>query len=152
MVAPSVRRGAVGLLGVGLLRVLADDDLAVEAGARRAPRMPCSLWLPAVRLGVVDRRVVVDQPIAVGEVEPVQRAVATLAVEERERVVADELAAEREGVAKRTASCATCAREAGDVYASSDSRLHIVVSTLAFSAMNTSDTALVKYVSPGAPM
>ena len=37
----------------------------------------------AVRLGVVDRRVVVDQLVAVGEVEAVQRAVAALAVEQR---------------------------------------------------------------------
>jgi hypothetical protein len=36
-----------------------------------------------VRLGVVDRRVVVDVALAVGQVQPVQRALGALAVEHR---------------------------------------------------------------------
>ena len=53
---------AVRLLGVGLLRVLPDDDLAVEHRAGRAAQDALvDLVAAAVRLRVVDRRVVVDQ-------------------------------------------------------------------------------------------
>ena len=73
----------VGLLGVGLLRVLADDDLAVEHRARLAAEDALvDLVARAVRLRVVDRRVVVDQALAVGEIEAVQRALGALAVEQ----------------------------------------------------------------------
>src|SRR2546423_1774050 len=80
-----------------LRRVLPDDDLAVEDGPRRAAGDALvALVAAVVRLGMVDRRVVVDQPIAVGEIEAVQRAVAAFAVEERVGVVTHELPAEGE--------------------------------------------------------
>ena len=68
------------------------------ARARAAENALVDLVARAVRLRVIDRRVVVDQPIAVGQVQPVQRALRTLAVENRNGVVADQLAAERERV------------------------------------------------------
>ena len=52
----------VGLLGVGLLGVLADEDLAVEDAAGLAVEDALvQLVAGAVRLGVVDDRVVVDE-------------------------------------------------------------------------------------------
>ena len=81
----------VGLLGVGLLRVRADDDLAVEDGAGAAAEDALvDLVARAVRLGVIDRRVGVDQALAVGDVQAVQRALGALAVEHRDDVVADD--------------------------------------------------------------
>ena len=54
----------VGLLGVGLLRVGPDDDLAVEDAARAIVQDALvDLAAAAVRLRVVDRRVVVDEPL-----------------------------------------------------------------------------------------
>ena len=107
---------AVRLLGVGLLRVLPDDDLAVEHRARRAAQDALvDLVAAAVRLRVVDRRVVVDQPVAVGEIEAVERAVAAFTVEEGGRVVADELAAERERVRREARAARGVHVQAGDV-------------------------------------
>ena len=87
----------VGLLRVGLLRVLPDDDLAVEDGARAAGQDALvELVARAMRLRVVDRRVRVDERIAVGDIQPVQRALGALAVEHGDDVVARDPAAERD--------------------------------------------------------
>ena len=95
----------VGLLRVGLLRVDAHDDLAVEDRARAAAEDALvDLVARAVRLGVIDRRVRVDQPLAVGQVQAVQRALGAFAVEHRDDVVADDAAAEREGVGRDVAA------------------------------------------------
>ena len=73
----------VGLLGVGLLGVLADEDLAVEDAVGLAVEDALvQLVAGAVRLGVVDDRVVVDVLRAVGQVEAVERALAAFAVED----------------------------------------------------------------------
>ena len=67
----------VGLLGVGLLRVLAHENLAVEHGARCAVQNAfVELVAGGVRLGMVERRVIIDVLRAVGEIKPVQRAFA----------------------------------------------------------------------------
>ena len=76
----------VGLLRVGLLRVLAHDDLAVEHRARfAAENALVDLVARAVRLGVIDGRVIVDQAIAIGQIQAVQRALRALSVEQRDR-------------------------------------------------------------------
>ena len=97
---------AVGLLGVGLLSVRSDDDLAVEDAAR-AIRQDAfvDLAAAAVRPSVIDRRVVVDEPLRVSDVESVQRALDTLAVQHGDDVVADERTAGTDRVqrARRTA-------------------------------------------------
>ena len=74
-----------------------DDDLAVEHRARAAGQDALvDLVARAVRLRVVDRRVRVDERVAVGDVQPVQRALGALAVEHGDDVVARDAAAERE--------------------------------------------------------
>ncbi len=86
---------AVRLLGIRLLGVLPDDDLAVEHRPRRPPEDALvDLMARAVRLRMVDRRVVVDEPLAVCEVEPVQRDLGTLTVERGYGVVAHQLPAQ----------------------------------------------------------
>ena len=66
----------VGLLGIGLLRVFADDDLAVEDGVGFAVQNAFIEFVAgAVRLGVVDDRVIVDVLRAVDDVEAVQGGV-----------------------------------------------------------------------------
>ena len=97
----------VGLLGVGLLRVLTNDDLAVEHRARLAAENALvDLVARAVRLRVIDGGVIVDQAIAIGQIQAVQRALGALAVENRRDVVADDLAAERERVRREVGAAA----------------------------------------------
>ena len=73
----------VGLHGVGLLRVRANDDLSVKDAARLAVQDPLiELAAGAVRHGVVDQGVVVHVLGAGAEKEPVQRALAPLALED----------------------------------------------------------------------
>ncbi len=109
-------QGAVGLLGVGLLGVLPDDDLPVEHRARGAAEDSLvDLVAAVVRLGMVDRRVVVDEPIAVGEVQAVQRAVPAFAVEQRVGVVPDELAAQRERMRREARAARRVHVQAADV-------------------------------------
>ena len=91
----------VGLLGVGLLGVDGDDDLAVEDGAGLPVQDPLvELVARAVRLRVVDRRVVVDQPAPVRQIETVERALHPFAVEQRLRVVAHDGAPEGDRVGR----------------------------------------------------
>ena len=106
----------VRLLGVGLLRVGPHDDLAVEDGAGVPAQDPfVQLVAAAVRLGVVDRRVIVDQPPAVREIQAVQRAVAALAVEHGDDVVPDQRAAERDRVRRKGAVARAVHVHAADV-------------------------------------
>jgi hypothetical protein len=70
---------AVGLLGVGLLRVEADDDAAVEHRLRLAGQDALvDLVAGAVRHCVIERRVRVEQALAVGQVHAVHGAVGAL--------------------------------------------------------------------------
>src|SRR5438105_2736936 len=70
----------VRLLRVGLLGIGAHDNLAVEdrAGVIREDPL-VDLATAAVRLRVIDDGVVVDEPLPVAEIQPVQRAVDTFA-------------------------------------------------------------------------
>ena len=59
-------QGLVRLFGVGLLRVNGHDDLAVEDGACPAVQNPLvELVAVAVGLGMMNRRVVVDESCVV---------------------------------------------------------------------------------------
>src|SRR5215510_3147931 len=72
----------VRLLRIGLLRVRTHDNPAVEDGARMvADDAFVDFTAAAVGFRVIDSRMVVDEPRAVGEIEPVQRARTALAVE-----------------------------------------------------------------------
>src|SRR5664279_5140943 len=69
----------IGLLGIGLLGVLADDDLAVEYGVGLAVEDALVEFVAgAVRHGVVDQGVIVDVLRAVDDVEAVEGGVGTL--------------------------------------------------------------------------
>ena len=107
---------AVGLLGVGLLRVLADDDAAVEdALALAVEDALVELVARAVRHRVIDRGVVVHQAIAVDQVDAVHRAVGALALEADADVVAHQAAARGERVRREHAARRHVRLEVGDV-------------------------------------
>ena len=119
---------AVGLFRVGLLRVLAHDDLAVE----HRPGTPAENALVdfvarAVGAGVIDGRVVVDQAVAVGEIQPVQRHLGAFAVERRQHVVANQLAAERERVRREVGAAGGVHVHAADMERAVALLLHLVV-------------------------
>src|ERR1035437_8131461 len=91
----------VGLLGIGLLCVLADDDFAVEDGVGLAVENALVEFVAgAVRLGVIDDRMIVDVLRAVDDVEAVQGGVGACR-QGGVGVVADQRAAERNGVRRR---------------------------------------------------
>ena len=74
----------VRLLRVRLLRVLTDDDLAVEDRAGLAGQDALvELVARAVRHRVVDRRVRVDERVAAGHIQAVERAFRALARQRR---------------------------------------------------------------------
>src|SRR5262245_11048730 len=81
----------VGLLRVGLLSGGPDDNLAVEDRASMIAENTL-VHLPAATVGfcVIDRRVIVDQPSPVSQVEAVQRALRAFSVEHDVDVVPDE--------------------------------------------------------------
>ena len=88
------QQGAVGLLGVGLLRVDADDDAAVEHGLRLAGQDALvQLVAGAMRHGVVERRVRIEQALAVGQVDAVHRAVRAFTLQPDADVVTHDLRA-----------------------------------------------------------
>ena len=90
---------AVGLLRVGLLRVVPDDDPAVEHRLRLAGEDALvELVAGAVRHRVIDRGVVVDQLLAVGEIHAVHRAVGAFALQRNADVVTLDPRAGRERV------------------------------------------------------
>ncbi len=74
------------ILPLNTARGAAAEDALVDLVAR------------AVRFRVIDRRVIVDQAIAVGEIEAVQRDLRPFAVERGQHVVANEPAAKRKRV------------------------------------------------------
>src|SRR5581483_11875555 len=80
----------VGLLGVGLLRVLADDNAAIEDRAGAAVQNAfVELVAAGVRLGVVDGGVIVDVLGAVDDIEAVDVGVCAFG-ENRIHVVANQ--------------------------------------------------------------
>ena len=118
----------VGLLRVGLLRVEPHEDLAVEhALAAIVEDALVELVALAVRLGVIDGRVVVHQPIAVDQVEPVHRAVDAFAVEHRVDVVAHQPAAERDVLGGEHRGARQVQMRAGDVIRREALALHAAV-------------------------
>src|SRR4030095_7339206 len=86
----------VALLGVGLVRALADEDAAVEDGARALVE-DALVVLPAraVRLTVVDERVRVGVLPRADEVEAIHAALRALAAEDDLDAVPRELRAQR---------------------------------------------------------
>ena len=99
----------IGLLGIGLLRVLADDDAAVEDGGRLAVENALvDLMTIGVRLGVVDDGVIVDVLRAAGDIEAVDSGLRAFG-KYRADVVADELASERDIVAGEVGAAAALA-------------------------------------------
>ena len=80
-------------LGVGLLRIGTNDDLSIEDAARPVGEDAfVDFATPTVRLRVIDRGVIVDEPSRVGEVKPVQRALDALAVQDSHDIVANQRA------------------------------------------------------------
>ena len=105
----------VGLLGIGLLRVLADEDLAVEDRVRLAVQDALvQLVAGGVRLGVVDGGVIVHVLRAVDDVESVQRGLGAFR-EERVGIVAHQRAAERNRVRGEVGAAAERGLQGGDV-------------------------------------
>ena len=86
----------VGLVGVGLLCGLVHVDLAAKDTARLAAENALvELVTLAVRLGVLDKRMIIDVLVAVFDVEAVEGRVYGLAREQGVHVVAAQLAPER---------------------------------------------------------
>ncbi len=111
----------VGLLGIGLLRVFADDDAAVENGSSPAVENAfVHLVARAVRLGVVEHGVIVDMLRAVHDVEAVERGFRAFG-KHRVGVVAHQGAAQRDGVRGEVGAASKRGLQRGDVKASSDS-------------------------------
>ena len=76
---------AVGLLRVGFLRVLVDDDAAVKHAVRVAvENSVVKLAAAAVRAGVFDEHVIVEVLPAVADEQAVDQALAALAAQERD--------------------------------------------------------------------
>ena len=84
----------VALLGVGLLRVLAHDDFAVEDPRRSAVEHPfVELAAAAVGLGVIEGGVIVDVLPAADDVEAVEGALGAFAAEHCRDVFTNERSA-----------------------------------------------------------
>ncbi len=90
---------AVTLLGVGLLRLGMHYDLAGE-NPTGAPIEDAAVHLPApaVRLGVVERGVIVDKAISIGVVKPVEGTMAASRVQRADDLVAYQAATHRQEV------------------------------------------------------
>src|ERR1035437_4344360 len=105
----------VGLLGIGLLCVLADDDFAVEDGVGLAVENALVEFVAgAVRLGVLDDRMIVDVLRAVDDVEAVQGGVGACR-QGGVGVVADQRAAERNGVRRERGAASDGGLQGRDV-------------------------------------
>ena len=107
---------AIGLLGVGLLRVLVDDDAAVKDAVRAAvENAVVELAAAAVRAGVLDQHVVVEMLAAVADEQAVDQALAAFAGQHRMHVVAHQRAAEQHGVRGDIGAAALLDAQRGDV-------------------------------------
>ena len=93
---------AIGLLGVGLLRVLVDHDAAVEHAVRRVvENAVVKLAAGAMRLRVLDQHVVVEMLASGADEEAVDEALGALARQNGMDVVAHQRAAQQEWSARR---------------------------------------------------
>src|SRR5262249_18120411 len=90
---------AVGLLGVGLLRVRVNDDAPVEdAVGALVEDAVIKLAAAAVRAGMLDEHVVVHVLGAAPDEEAVDEALAAFPREHRMNVIANQAAAQKYGV------------------------------------------------------
>src|SRR5205823_4620692 len=89
----------VGLLGIGLLGVLANINLAVEYAPRLAIEDPLvELMAGTARFGVIDDRMVVDELAVRREIEAVEGTLAILIAKHGVGFIADDQAAQRDGM------------------------------------------------------
>ena len=118
----------VRLLGVGLLGVFADKNLAVEDAVRSAIEDTLVEFMArAIRLGVIDDGEVIEVLLAVREVEAVDSRFSVLAVEADADLVAHQGAAEREVVRRKVALGRLHDLCIGDVIRGSAFLLHLHV-------------------------
>ena len=102
---PGEQQVLIGLFGIGLLRVLPHKNLAVEDPGRAPVQDPLVEFMAAaVRLRVVNRRVVVDVLLSLHDIEAIERRLDARSVQHRVNVVADERAAQRDGVRREVAA------------------------------------------------
>src|SRR5579863_2480790 len=86
----------VGLLGVGLLRVLVYHDAAVENAVGMAVQdSVVELAAAAVRAGMLHVHVIVEMLMAIADKQAIDQALSTFAGQHRVHVVADQSAAEQ---------------------------------------------------------
>src|SRR5215470_12787765 len=90
---------AVGLLGVGLLRVFVNNDASVKNAMRVAVQNPVvKLATAAVRAGMLDVHVVVEMLPPITDKEPVDQTLAAFSRQHRMHVVANQSASEQQRV------------------------------------------------------
>ena len=107
---------AVGLLGVGLLRIFVDDNAAVENAVRVIiQNAVVKLAAAAVRAGVLDEHVIVEMLAAIADEQAVDQALAALAREHRMDVVAHQPAAEQQRMRGNVGASALLNAQSGDV-------------------------------------
>jgi hypothetical protein len=102
---------AIGLLGVGFLRVLPDENFPVENAVRAAGQdAVIKLVAFATRLGVIDDGVMIDQLFAARQVKSVEDGFAALGVEQGLNLVAGQARAGGDGMREPMAvpACTAC--------------------------------------------
>ena len=120
-------------LAFGLLRLRPDDDLAVEDGPGMTRQDALvDLVARAMRLRVVDRRVRVDEAMAGGDVEAVERALGALAASTAVMSLRRDAGAERQRARRERAGAAQLhAARLATWNAADDSRWSLTWSTTA---------------------
>ena len=107
---------AVGLLGVGLLRVLVHDDAAVKDAVRLAIENPVvELPAAAVRAGMLHQHVVVQVLAAIADEETVDQALSPFACQHRVHVVAHQRPAQQQRVRRDVGASPLLDTQRGDV-------------------------------------
>ena len=107
---------AIGLLGVGLLRVLVHDDAAMENAVRAAVQNAVvELAAAAVRAGVLDQHVVIEVLLSAADEQAVDQAFAAFAGENRMNVVAHDRAAQQHGVRRDVRASSLLDAQRGDI-------------------------------------
>ena len=89
----------IGLLGIGLLRLLVDDDSPVENAVRPIIQNPVvKLAAPAMRTEVFDEHVVVQVLATLSDEKAVDQAFAAFARQNRMHVVPHQPSADQQGM------------------------------------------------------
>src|SRR5262249_29131685 len=118
----------VGLLGIGLLGVLANENLAVENPVRFSVQDALVQFVAgAARLGVVDGGEVVDVLAAARQVQTVDGGLAALAVELNADFVADQSAAQRQKMRFEIAAAVQAHLRGGNVVSRQTFALELVM-------------------------